>query len=147
MVSGRVRWHLGDSASQSAGAFPESSGQLQRVASQADPADEVHGGLMDGFDRTTSSRRTLCPGARRGPCLRHALNKLPDKLRGLSAPLRPGWRAQFHTLGHRCRTRTRLRGGALGQRLRRFADHITAPGGAEQGERVRSGFQAKKAGW
>ena len=36
---------------------------------------------------------------------------------------------------------------ALGQRLRRFADHIATTVGAEHGERVRNWFQDKKAGW
>ena len=147
IVSGRVMWHLGYSASKSAVAFTESSGQFQRVASQEDPGYEVQGVLIDGFDSTTSSMRTLFPGARLGNCLRHALNKLPDKLIGLSAPLRKGLRSQFHTLLHRCRTRTRLRVVALGQSLRRFADHITATVGEDQGERVRSWFQDKKSGW
>src|SRR5438128_5038504 len=147
IVSGRVMWHLGYSASKSAVAFTESYGQFQRVASQEDPSYEVQGVLIDGFDSTTSSMRTLFPGARLGNCLRHALNKLPDKLIGLSAPLRQGLRAKFHTLLHRCRTLTRLRVVALGQRLRRFADHITATVGEDQGERVRSWFQDKKLGW
>src|SRR6266536_6686097 len=147
IVSGRVMWHLGYSASKSAVAFTESYGQLQRAAYQEDPSYEVQGVLIDGFDSTTSSMRTLFPGARLGNCLRHALNKLPDKLIGLSDPLRQGLRSQFHTLLHRCRTRTRLRVVALGQSLRRFADHITATVGEDQGERVRSWFQDKKAGW
>jgi hypothetical protein len=147
IVSGRVIWHLGDSASQSAVAFPESSGQFQRVASQEDLSYEVQGVLIDGFESTTSSMRTLFPGARLGHGLRHARNKLPDKLIGLSAPLRQGLRAQLHPLLHRCRTRTRVRVVALGQRLRRFADHITATVGEEQGERVRRWFQDKKSGW
>jgi hypothetical protein len=36
---------------------------------------------------------------------------------------------------------------ALGQRLRRFADHITATVGKEHGERGRHWCQEKKAGW
>ena len=51
--------------------------------------------------------RTLCPGARLGHWLRHAINKLPDKLVGLAAPRRKGLRSKFHSLLHRCRTRTR----------------------------------------
>jgi hypothetical protein len=43
--------------------------------------------------------------------------------------------------------RTSLRVVALGQRLRRFADHITATVGEEHGERVRNGFKEKNAGW
>jgi hypothetical protein len=91
--------------------------------------------------------RTLFPRARLGYCLRHALNKLPSKLVGLSAPVRKGLRAKFHTLLHRCRQRASLRVVALGQRLRHFADHLTATVGVEHSERVRNWFQAKKAGW
>jgi hypothetical protein len=147
IVSGRVMWHLGYSASKSAVAFTESYGQFQQVASQEDPCYEVQGVLIDGFDSTTSSMRTLFPRARLGNCLRHAITKLPNKLTGLATPLRKGLRSKFHSLLHRCRTRKSLRVVALGQRLRRFADHITATVGADQGERVRSWFQDKKSGW
>jgi hypothetical protein len=40
-----------------------------------------------------------------------------------------------------------LRVFALGQRLRRFADHVTHTAGTTNGERVRRWFQDKKAGW
>jgi hypothetical protein len=40
-----------------------------------------------------------------------------------------------------------LRVFALGQRLRRFADHVTHTAGEANGKRVRLWFQAKKAGW
>ena len=66
---------------------------------------------------------------------------------GLSAPVRKGLRSKFHSLLHRCRQRTSLRVVALGQRLRHFADHITAAVGQEHGERVRTWFKDKKAGW
>ena len=36
---------------------------------------------------------------------------------------------------------------ALGQRLRRFADHISHTVGADHGKRVRNGFREKKVGW
>jgi hypothetical protein len=112
-----------------------------------EPSYQVRGALTDGFDSTVSSMRTLCPGARLGVCLRHALNKLPDKRIGVAASVRQGLRSKFHTLLPRCRQRTRLRVVALGQRLRRFADHLTATLGEEHGERVRHWFQNKKAGW
>ena len=147
IVSGRVLWHLGYSESKSATAFTESYGQFQSVAYQEDPSYEVKGVLIDGFDSTTSSMKTLFPGARLGNCLRHALNKLPDKLIGLAAPLRQGLRSTFHTLLHRCRQRKSLRVVALGQRLRRFADHISTTVGEEHGKRMRHWFEAKKAGW
>ena len=108
IVSGRVLWHLGYSDSKRAGAFTESYGAYQRAAPQQEPSYQVRGALTDGFDSTTRSMKTLFPGARLGHCLRHALNKLPDKLVGLAAPVRQGLRAQFHTVFHRCRQRTSL---------------------------------------
>ncbi len=91
--------------------------------------------------------RVLFPRARLGLCLRHALNTLPDKRLGVSASVRQGLRTHFHALLHRCRQRKSLRVVALGQRLRRFADHITATVGEEHGERVRHWFEEKKSGW
>jgi hypothetical protein len=107
----------------------------------------VRGALTDGFDSTVSSLRTLFPGARLGYCLRHALNKLPDKLIGVSASVRQGLRSQFHALLHRCRQRTSLQVVALGQRLRHCAARITTTVGEAYGTRVRQWFQDKKAGW
>jgi hypothetical protein len=147
IVSGRVIWHLGYSDSKSAAAFTESYGQFQRAALQHEPLYCVQGALTDGFDSTTNSLRALFPRARLGYCLRHALMKLPSKLVGLSAPVRQGLRSTFHTLLYRCRQRTSLRVVALGQRLRHFADHIAATGGANPGQRVRNWFQDKKVGW
>src|SRR5712691_6404075 len=147
IVRGRVIWHLGYSASKIAAAFTASYGEFQRVANQADPSYQVKGALTDGFASTTSSMRALFPGARLGNCLRHALNKLPDKLIGLAAPVRQGLRAKFHTVLHRCRQRTSLRVVALGQRLRRFADHISHTVGEDHGKRVRNWFEDKKSGW
>jgi hypothetical protein len=103
----------------------------------------VRGALPDGFDSTVSSMRTLFPGARLGYCLRHALNKLPDKLIGVSASVRQGLRSKFHAMLHRCRQRKSLRVVALGQRLRHFADRITTTVGEAHGERVRQWFQDK----
>src|SRR2546421_4194162 len=147
IVSGRVIWHLGYSDAKSAVAFTESYGQFQRAALEHEPSYQVRGALTDGFDSTVNSMRTLFPKVRLGFCLRHALNKLPDKLVGVSASVRQGLRSTFHALLHRCRQRNSLRGVALGQRLRRFVDHLTATVGEEHGERVRNWFQEKKAGW
>jgi hypothetical protein len=147
IVSGRVVWHLGYSDAKSAVAFTESYGQFQRVALAHEPSYQVRGALTDGFDSTVSSMRTVFPKARLGFCLRHALNKLPDKLVGVSASVRQGLRSQFHALLHRCRQRKSLRVVALGQRLRHFAKHINATVGEAHGERIRHWFEAKKAGW
>jgi hypothetical protein len=143
IVSGRVLWHLGYSDSKSAVAFTESYGVFQRAALQHEPSYQVRGALTDGFDSTTKSMRTLFPRARLGLCLRHALNKLPDKLIGVSASVRQGLRSTFHALLHRCRQRKSLRVVALGQRLRHFADRIATTVGEAHGERVRQWFQEK----
>lgn len=79
--------------------------------------------------------------------LRHALNKLPDKLVGVSASVRQGLRSKFHALLHRCRPRTRLRVVALGQCLRHVAHRMDTAVGQEHGERIRHWFETKKARW
>jgi len=91
--------------------------------------------------------RTLFPGARLGNCLRHALNKLPGKLTEIASPVRQALRSQFHTLLYKVRQRRGLRVFALGQRLRRFADHVATTAGTANGKRVRQWFQDKKVGW
>ena len=147
IVSGRVIWHLVYTEEASAAAFTQSYGEFQRAASQQEPSYQVKGVLIDGFDSTTKSMRTLFPGARLGICLRHALLKLPKKLVAITSPVRKALRTQFHTLLSRVRQRKSLRVVALGQRLRHFVDHVTATAGAANGERVRRWFQDKKAGW
>jgi hypothetical protein len=147
IVSGRVIWHLGYTEDASAAALTQSYQEFQRAASQQAPSYRVRGVLTDGFDSTTKSLRTLFPGARLGNCLRHAITKLPGKLTAIASPVRKGLRAQFHTLWYRARQRKGLRVFALGQRLRRFAEHVATTAGAANGERVRHWFQDKKAGW
>src|SRR5215472_2486656 len=147
IVRGRVIWHLGYSESKSAAAFTASYGEFYRVAHQADPSYQVKGALTDGFDSTVSSMRALFPGVRLGFCLRHALNKLPDKLVGVSAVVRRGLRSTFHALLHRCRQRKSLRVVALGQCLRHFAKRIDATVGEAHGECIRHWLETKKAGW
>jgi len=147
IVSGRVLWHLGYTEEASAAAFTQSYREFQRAAYQHEPTYRVRGILTDGFDSTTSSLRTLFPGARLGFCLRHALNKLPKKLTAIASPVRQSLRARFHALLSRARQRKSLRVVALDQRLRHFADHVAHKAGVANGERVRRWFQEKKAGW
>ena len=128
-------------------AFTESYGQFQRAALDHEPSYQVQGALTDGFDSTVSGMRTLFPGARLGFCLRHALNKLPDKLVGVPASVRRRLGSKFHALLYRCRQRKSLRVVALGQRLRHFANRIDTTVGEEHGERIRHWFETKKAGW
>jgi hypothetical protein len=147
IVSGRVSWHLGYSASKSAAAFTASYGQFQQAALDHEPSYQVQGALTDGFDSTVSSMQTLLPGTRLGFCLRHALTKLPDVLVGVSASVRRGLRSTCHALLHRCRQRNSLRVVALGQCLRHFAHRIATTVGEAHGERMRHWFETKKAGW
>ena len=147
IVHGRVLWHLGYTTAASAAAFTESYGVFQRAASYHEPSYRLKGVLIDGFDSTSKSMRTLFPGARLGHCLRHALLKLPGKLMAIASPVRKALRSQFHTLLSKARRRRGLRVFALGQRLRRFADHVTTAAGAVNGARVRRWIRDKKAGW
>src|SRR5713101_5213081 len=147
IVCGRVLWHLGYTTEASAAAFTQSYGEFQGAASQQKPSYRVKGVLIDGFDSTSKSMRTLSPGVRLGNCLRHAINKLPAKLTSIASPVRQALRSQFHTLLYRARQRKGLRVFALGQRLRRFADHVATMAGTANGERVRQWFHDKKTGW
>jgi hypothetical protein len=147
IVCGRVLWHLGYTEAASTAAFTQSYREFQQAALQQEPSYRVRGILTDGFDSTTSSMRTLFPGARLGNCLRHAINKLPAKLVAIASPVRKALRSKFHTLLHRTRQRKGWRVFALGQRLRHFADHVAQRAGGANGERVRRWFQEKKAGW
>jgi hypothetical protein len=147
IVHGRVLWHLGYTEHASTAAFTESYREFQRAASQHEPSYRVKGVLIDGFDSTSKSMRTLFPRARLGNCLRHALNKLPGKLTAIPSAVRKTLRSQFHTLWYRARQREGLRVFALGQRLRHFADYVATTAGTANGERVRRWFQEKKAGW
>src|SRR5262245_27746057 len=97
IVQGRVIWHLGYTEAASTAAFTQSYRAFQQAALQQEPSYRVRGILTDGFDSTTSSLRTLFPGARLGTCLRHALNKLPAKLVAIASPVRQALRTQFHT--------------------------------------------------
>jgi hypothetical protein len=147
IASGRVLWHLDYAEHASAAAFTEFYAAFQRAASQQEPSYRVRRILTDGFDSTLKSLRTLFPGARLGNCPRHALTKLPAKLTAMASPVRQVLRSQFHTLLSRARQRKSLRVLALGQRLRRFADHVATTAGAANGQCVRHWFQGKKAGW
>src|SRR5215475_15244195 len=147
IVCGRVFWHLGYTTAASTAAFTQSYRAFQQAALQQEPSYRVRGILTDGFDSTTSSMRTLFPGARLGICLRHAINKLPAKLVAIPSSVRKTLRSQFHTLLYRARQRKGLRVFALGQRLRHFVDHVAHSAGAANGERVRRWVQDKKAGW
>jgi hypothetical protein len=147
IVRGRVIWHRGYTEEASTAALTQSYGVFQRTALQQEPAYRVRGILTDGFDSTNTSLRTLFPGARLGTCWRHAVIRLPGKLAAIASPVRQALRSRFHALLYRARQRQGLRIFALGQRLRHFADRVTATAGTANGARVRRWIQEKKAGW
>ena len=64
IVCGRVLWYLGYTEAASTAAFTQSYREFQQAALQQEPLYRVRGILTDGFDSTTSSMRTLFPGAR-----------------------------------------------------------------------------------
>src|SRR6266508_2312673 len=103
IVSGRVLWHLGDTEAASTAAFTQSYRAFQQATLQQEPSYRVRGIMTDGCDSTTSSMRTLFPGARLGTCLRHAINKLPAKLVAIPSSVRKTLRSQFHILLYRAR--------------------------------------------
>jgi hypothetical protein len=88
IVCGRVLWHLGYTAAARTAALTQSYREFQQAALQQEPSYRVRGILTDGFDSTTSSMRTLFPGARRGTCRRHARNKLPSQRVAIASPVR-----------------------------------------------------------
>jgi hypothetical protein len=147
IVRGRVIWHLGYTEEASTAALTQSYGVFQRTALQQEPAYRVRGILTDGFDSSNKSLRTLFPGARLGTCWRHAVIRLPGKLAAIASPVRQALRSRFHTLLYQARQRQGLRIFALSQRLRHFADRVTATAGTANGARVRRWIQEKKAGW
>jgi hypothetical protein len=147
LVRGRVIWPLGYTEEASAAALTQSSGEFQRAASRHEPSSQVRGLLTDGLDSTPKSMRTLFPGARLGNCLRHAITKLPQKLAAIASPVRKALRSHVHPLWSRARQRRGVRVFALGQQLRRLADHVATTAGTAHGERVRRWFQDKKRGW
>jgi hypothetical protein len=108
IVCGQVLWHLGYTTEASAAAFTASYGEFQRDASRQEPTYRVRGILTDGFDSTTSSLRTLFPGARLGTCLRHALLKLPKKLVAIASPVRKTLRMPEKRVGERLRSRNAI---------------------------------------
>jgi hypothetical protein len=115
-VSGRGLWPLGDRAEARAAALTQADQACPRVALDQEPSARVRGIRTDGFDSTTTSLRTLVPGARRGHCLRHARQKLPKNRVARASPVRQAFRAPCHPLWDRARQRKGWRGVALGQR-------------------------------
>ena len=69
-----------------------------------------------------------------------------DPFQGVRHPLQVGQRLRT-VLGQRRHFLMQERDFALGQRLRRFADYVTAMAGVANGTRVQNWMQEKKAGW
>lgn len=140
-------WPWGDAEEAGAAALTQSYGAFQRAASRPPPSDRVQGRLRDGFDSTPRRMHTRFPGARLGPCRRHALLKRPTPRAAMASPVRQAVRSPCHPLLSRARQRQGLRVVALGHRVRRVAAHVTPTAGPTNGPRVRRGGQDTQAGW
>ena len=97
IVCGRVLWHLGYTEDASAVALTQSYGVFQRAASQQEPSYRVRGVLIDGFDSTTKSMRTLFPGARLGYLPPARAPQAPEETRSHHLP---GPSGLAHTVPH-----------------------------------------------
>jgi len=88
MVGGRVLWHLGDTEAARTAALTQAYRAFPQAALQPEPWYRGRGSLTEGFDSTTRRMRPLCPAARVGNGLRHALNQLPGTLVAIASPVR-----------------------------------------------------------
>jgi hypothetical protein len=93
MVGGRVLWHLSYTKPTSAVAFTQSYGECQYAAAQQESGNRVREVLIGAFDSTSTSVRSLCPGACLGSCLSHAVN-YASQLRPVKLSYWACWRTQ-----------------------------------------------------
>lgn len=147
LVSGRVIWHLGYTTDKSAKSFQTAYAEFQQAAHLHDPAYTPKGVGTDGFESTRLSLGRLFPKAALGNCLRHAAQRVGQKLQAVSKPVRENLSREFYTLFQTARTAKLLPVFTLGQKLRRFADKVAKQTGEANGTRIREWIQKKKAGW
>lgn len=147
IVSGRVIWHLGYTTDKSAVSFQRSYAEFQQAAHRHDPAYSPKGIGTDGFDSTRLSLGTLFPKAALGNCVRHAAQRLGQKLQAVSKTMRETLSREFYALFQCARTTKLLPVFSLGQKLRRFADKVEQQAGEANGTKIREWIQTKKTGW
>jgi hypothetical protein len=114
IACGRVIWHLGSTKDASAAACTQSSGELQRAASQQEPSYRLRGILPDGFDSPTRAGGRYALGRLGRPAPRH--QQAPEATGGYRVACRQALHAQLHPVWLRARQRKGLRVFGLWQR-------------------------------
>jgi len=147
IVSGRVIWHLGYTTDKSAKSFQTSYADFQQATHLPDPLYSPKGIGTDGFESTRLSLGSLFPKAALDNCLRHASQRVGQKLQAVSHAVRKSVSQEFYALFQSVRTAKLLPVFTLGQKLRRFADKVAKQTGEANGTRIREWITKKKAGW
>ena len=127
-------WHLDYTEHASAAAFTESYAAFQRAASQQEPSYRVRGILTDGFEQHPQEPADAVSWERAWAiaCAMRSPSSPRNWRRSRRRSARP-CAHNFTACLYRARQRKGLRVFALGQRLRRFADHVAATAGAANG--------------
>jgi hypothetical protein len=144
-----VIWHLGYTEDKSADAFEDSYAEFQQAARAIAPTYKPKGILTDGFESTRKSLRNLFPTVALGNCLRHAMQRVGQKLQAVTSSVRDTLSQEFYVLFQEpdCPVSKLLPVFTLGRKLRRFAENVTKEAGKANGARIREWIQKKKAGW
>ncbi len=116
IVVGRVIWHLGYAEDKSADAFEVSYGEFKQASRMIDGNYCPKGMLTDGFESTRSSLGKLFPTAKLGNCLRHAMARVGQKIKGVASSVRDKLKEQFFSLFQDRHSRQRLTLCSLAQK-------------------------------
>jgi hypothetical protein len=147
IVCGRVVWHLGYTQDKSADAFEASYGEFCQATRAVEPTYAPKGIVTDGFESTRKSWRKLFPTAALGNCLRHARQRVGQKLHAVTSSVRKALSQEFYTIFQQNQSTKLLPVFTVGQRLRRFSEKVAKQTGAANGARIREWIQRKKDGW
>ena len=129
IVCGRVIWPLGYTEDASAAAFTESLGRfnVQHSSRRRDPGSKGPSSMASTVPARACGRcfqrRLSCASATRSP-------SSPGQLTALASPVRKALRSPFHLVVPGATVERLAEVFALGQRLPRFADHITTTAGS-----------------
>lgn len=147
IVEGRVIWHLGYTPEATAAAFQTSYAQFQQVALKVDPQYQPKGILIDGFESTRLSLRSLFPFALIGYCLLHAAKKVASKIKGVSSEVRNSLSRKFAKDLFAPAKFSGLEVFSVAQRLRHFSQRVEKEAGATNALAIKDWIAQKKAGW
>lgn len=144
VTAGPVVWSLACCDNKSAPALTQGYRVFQQAALAHEPDWQPKGILCDGFESTWQALHALFPSVPIANCLRHALDGLGKKLKGIAQSKRLCLNF-WHLFDGRARGLIPV--FSLGQRLRRFVEEITNIAGTETGQKIREWIERKKPGW